>query len=161
MVNRANPEIYPCSIGRDKDSYVIRHKVGNYCSALVTTKHIQSCKLFWLRYLVVQCSWETDLFHFDMVLTCSVHVSSYISLILSYLCSLCSFSSNSTADWQYAANEFVKQLPDDVIVHCKLCHFVLSINKFIFLLSFFFTSVSYLYEYALCLFYLKHIVLWK
>ena len=158
MVNRANPEIYPCSIGRDKDFYVIRHKVGNYCSALVTTKHIQSCKLFWLRYLVVQCSWETDLFHFDMVLTCSVHVSSYISLILLYLCS---FSLNSTADWQYAANEFVKQLPDDVIVHCKLCHFVLSINKFIFLLSFFFTSVSYLYEYALCLFYLKHIVLWK
>ncbi|KAG8086778.1 hypothetical protein GUJ93_ZPchr0010g7631 [Zizania palustris] len=25
----------------------------------------------------------------------------------------------STADWQYAANEFVKQLPDDVIVHCS------------------------------------------
>jgi hypothetical protein len=27
--------------------------------------------------------------------------------------------SNSQQDWQYAANEFVKQLPDDVIVHCK------------------------------------------
>ncbi|KQJ95038.1 putative lipase ROG1 [Brachypodium distachyon] len=25
----------------------------------------------------------------------------------------------STTDWQYAANEFVKQLPDDVIVHCS------------------------------------------
>ncbi|CAD6246636.1 unnamed protein product [Miscanthus lutarioriparius] len=25
----------------------------------------------------------------------------------------------STADWQYTANEFVKQLPDDVIVHCS------------------------------------------
>uniref|UniRef100_A0A0E0QE84 DUF676 domain-containing protein n=1 Tax=Oryza rufipogon TaxID=4529 RepID=A0A0E0QE84_ORYRU len=25
----------------------------------------------------------------------------------------------SNADWQYAANEFVKQLPDDVIVHCS------------------------------------------
>uniref|UniRef100_A0A8I7BJB7 DUF676 domain-containing protein n=1 Tax=Hordeum vulgare subsp. vulgare TaxID=112509 RepID=A0A8I7BJB7_HORVV len=25
----------------------------------------------------------------------------------------------STNDWQYAANEFVKQLPDDVIVHCS------------------------------------------
>lgn len=25
----------------------------------------------------------------------------------------------STADWQYGANEFVKQLPDDVIVHCS------------------------------------------
>ena len=72
MVNRVNPEFYTCSIGRDKDSYVI----GN-------------------------------------------------------------------PDWQYAANKFVKQLPDDVIVHCKLCHFVLSINKFIFLLYFF-----YFYEYA-------------
>jgi hypothetical protein len=30
------------------------------------------------------------------------------------------FSLNSTADWQYGAKEFVKQLPDDVIVHCKL-----------------------------------------
>ncbi|KAJ3692613.1 hypothetical protein LUZ60_011708 [Juncus effusus] len=25
----------------------------------------------------------------------------------------------STADWQYAANEFIKQLPDKVIVHCS------------------------------------------
>jgi hypothetical protein len=29
------------------------------------------------------------------------------------------FSLSSNADWQYAANEFVKQLPDDVIVHCS------------------------------------------
>jgi hypothetical protein len=36
-----------------------------------------------------------------------------------YLYSLCAFSLNSTADWQYGANEFVKQLPDDVIVHCS------------------------------------------
>jgi hypothetical protein len=34
------------------------------------------------------------------------------------------FSLTSTTDWQYAANEFVKQLPDDVIVHCKLLDFV-------------------------------------
>ncbi|KAG2557892.1 hypothetical protein PVAP13_8NG210400 [Panicum virgatum] len=48
MVNLVNPEFYTCSIGRDKDSYVI----GN-------------------------------------------------------------------PDWQYAANKFVKQLPDDVIVHLR------------------------------------------
>jgi hypothetical protein len=40
------------------------------------------------------------------------------------------FSLSSNADWQYAANEFVKQLPDDVIVHCKLLHFILSITDY-------------------------------
>lgn len=82
--------------------------------------------------------------HLFMVFMCSGHVSSYISLSVSplplkkdmylYFHSLCPFSLNSTADWQYGANEFVKQLPDDVIVHCMLCHTVQSVSKFNFLL---------------------------
>jgi hypothetical protein len=63
------------------------------------------------------------------------------------------FCSNSTADWQYGANEFVKQLPDHVIVHCKLCHFVLSITM-LFSFTFFFASFSYFYEIC-SLFYLE------
>jgi len=137
-----NYEIFPVQYQyrqRQRFLFYIRHKV-----ALVRTKHMQCCKLFWLCYLVVLCSQETNLFLLYMVLTCSGH-----------LYSLCSFSLNSTADWQYGANEFVKQLPDDVIVHCKLCHFVLSITMFIFLLLFF---LQFLIAINIAI---KQILLWK